>query len=234
MSAESIKMLECFQGEVAKRILQLPKWYSNTAASVALGWNSLHATCTIRKLRFLHRVMVNEESICHRTFAAMVDDVEALSLVKECRELEERYKSSFTSQILKIKEPADGLDVIRKAKEHITREDRALLLNKVSNYPFLHQIAVSIGWKKLWDHALDHGSSVTKGLKNLVRVITYPDHAMSKCPLCDTPKLDQATLAEHFIDEHTKSDTPWNTLFDSLTTMDPSFYNHVLCFLNTF
>ena len=95
-------MLECFQGEVAKQILQLPKWYSNTATIVALSWSSLQATCQIRKLRFLHRVMVNEESICHRTFAAMVDDVKAPSLVKECRELDERYKSSFTSEILKL------------------------------------------------------------------------------------------------------------------------------------
>lgn len=34
----------------------------------------------------------------------MVDDVEALSLVRECRELEERYKSDFTTQILKAAE----------------------------------------------------------------------------------------------------------------------------------
>ena len=79
------------EGEIAKRILQLPKSYSNTAAIVALGWNSLHSVCTIRKLKFLHRVMTNEESICHRAFSAMVDDVETLSLVRECRELEERY-----------------------------------------------------------------------------------------------------------------------------------------------
>ena len=38
MSAESIKMLECFQGEIAKRILQLPKWYSNTTANVVYTW----------------------------------------------------------------------------------------------------------------------------------------------------------------------------------------------------
>jgi hypothetical protein len=83
-------MLKCFQGEIAKRILKLPKWYSNTAAIVALGWNSLHSVCTIRKLKFLQRVMTNEESICYRAFSAMVDNVEALSLVRECRELEER------------------------------------------------------------------------------------------------------------------------------------------------
>ena len=50
---------------------------------------------------------MNEESICYRTYAAVVDEVEALSLVRECRELEERYGSDFTAQIL---ESADHLD----------------------------------------------------------------------------------------------------------------------------
>ena len=76
----------------------------------------------------MHRVMTNEE--CYHAFSAMVDDVEALSLVRECRELEERYKSTFTSQILSAEEPADGLDIIRKAQEYIIK---MLLLAKVSN-----------------------------------------------------------------------------------------------------
>ena len=94
---------------------------------------------------------------------------------------------------------------------------------KVSNYQYLHKIAECVGWKRLWDNALDHSPSVIKSIKNLVRVITYPDHATNKCPLCDIPELSQATLAEHFIIEPTKSDSSWNTLIDSLTTMDPSF-----------
>ena len=98
MSAESIKMLECFQGEVAKLILQLPKWYSNTAAKVTLGWSSLHATCTIIDQEATFSTLSDGERRKHHAFAALVDDVEALSLVKECREPEERYKPSFTSQ----------------------------------------------------------------------------------------------------------------------------------------
>ena len=126
--------------------------------------------------------------------------------------------------------------VVREAQEYIIKEDQTLLLNKVSNYPFLYHIALSVAWKRLWDHALDHGSSVIKSMKSLVRVITYPDHAGSKCPPCDILRLNQITPAEHFIDEHvhTKSDIPWITSIGSLTTMDPSCYNHVLCFLNTF
>ena len=104
-------MLDFFEGEIAKRILKLAKWYFNTAAIEALGWNSLHSVGTIRKLRFLQRVMTNEESVCHHAFSAMIDDVEALSLVRECRELEERYKSNFTS--LSANESAVVLDIIR-------------------------------------------------------------------------------------------------------------------------
>ena len=123
LSPESIRMLECFQGEIAKRILKLPKWYSNSAAIIALGWNSLHSVCTIRKLRFLQRVMTNEESICHHAFSALVDNAEALGLVRECRELEERYKSNFTSEILSANEPADGLNIIRSALKIINKKD---------------------------------------------------------------------------------------------------------------
>ena len=47
---------------------------------------------------FLHRV--KNESICYHTYSAMVDDVETLSLVHECRVLEERYRSDLTARIL--------------------------------------------------------------------------------------------------------------------------------------
>ena len=84
----------------------------------------------------------------------------------------------------------------------------------------------------MWNYALDRGTSVIKGMKNLVRVITYPDYSQNKCPLCDIPDLGHVTLAEHLTIEHTRSDSSWNTLFDSLTTMDTAFSNHVLCFVN--
>ena len=79
-SAESLQRLESFQGEVVKRILKLPCWYSNTAACVALDIKSMHSVCTVRKLRFLHRVTTNKESICYRAFSAMVDNVRCSAL----------------------------------------------------------------------------------------------------------------------------------------------------------
>jgi len=63
----------------------------NTVARVKPGWNSLHSTSTIRKLRFLHQTMTNGGKISViAPSLPLVDDMEALSLVRECRELDER------------------------------------------------------------------------------------------------------------------------------------------------
>ena len=118
----------------------------------------------------------------------------------------------------------------RNAQNIINKKDQSLLLLKASKYQFVHLIAECVGWKKLWDNALDHGPSVIKGMKNLVRVITYPDHPPKKCPLCDTADLDKPTLAEHVITNHTKSDNSWSSLLAALNSMDPTFFSHVLCF----
>ena len=210
----------------------MPKWYSNTAAIIAFGWNTLHSVCTIRKLKFLHRVTTIQESICHRAFSATVDDIESLSLVKECRELEQIYKSNFTSTIL-CAHGEDGLDIFQNAQKSIFKIDQSLLLQKASEYPFLTQIARCTGWKRLWDDALDYGLSVIKGLKNLVQVITYPSHFLTKCPLCDILNLAQLTLTDHIIVSHTNSEKSWYSLLDSCS-MDPNCFNHILCLLHIF
>ena len=178
-SAESLQMLESFQGEVAKRILKLPCWYSNTctAACVALDIKSMHSVCTVWKLRCLHRVTTNEESICYQAFSAMVDNVEVLSLVKECRDLEGRYRSDFTSQILNATNFTASSYALKVVEDHIVKEDKILQLKKTSQFCHLNVIADSVGWRKLWDLALDHGSSGVKSVKNLVRIISYPNHA---------------------------------------------------------
>ena len=98
--------------------------------------------------------MVNEESTCFRTFSAKVDDVEALSLVQECRELMDRYKSNFTSWILNAEEPVHGLQIIKEALDHYIiissiKKDQVLLLAKVSTYQYLNKIAEYVGWKNL-------------------------------------------------------------------------------------
>ena len=148
-------------------------------------------------MRFLHRVTTNEER-------HLLSDV--LSYGQSCGgELEERYKSDFTTQILEAAEHLDSVCVHREAEKYI-KKDQALLLAEASN---IDKIIKEIGWRKLWDQALDYGLPVVKSIKNLL--ITYPDHVTKKYPLCDTKELNLC-LPKHFITEHTKSEGTGNTL----------------------
>ena len=130
-------------------------------------------------------------------------------------------------QILSADDSTESATLIREAGDFITRKDRDLLLIKSSKSPYLCSIAESVGWKKLWDLTLDYGQSVVKGVRNLGRIIAYPDHATSDCPLCDVINLDQLCLPEHIIRKHTNSEAFWEDLLDSLITMDTSFSNHI-------
>jgi len=48
LSEGHLKRLEAFQGEMAKRILKLPKQFSNTAAVTALDWPSVRVGLLVR------------------------------------------------------------------------------------------------------------------------------------------------------------------------------------------
>ena len=224
----SLQKLEKFQGEMAKRIPKLPKWFSNTAAKIALGLSSMHAICTIRKLKFLSRTTAKADGVVSRAFSSLVDDVESLCLVKECRELEEHYKVNYTSKILTT-ELEDRHSAIKEMVQTIHKKDLALQLQSASNLEHLCRIAEAVGWKKLWDHVLDHGEACVTSLKNLVRVMSHPLHASRPCPLCEITELKES-LPVHVINEHINSNKSWDTLFSSFLNLDPSIYSYVLCF----
>ena len=93
---------------------------------------------------------------------------------------------------------------IKDLVQAIRGKDLALQLQTASNAKHLCKIADTVGWKKLWDHALDHGEACITSLRNLVRVVSYPKHAISSCPLCEVSELD-VPLPGHIIEKHTNS-----------------------------
>ena len=87
----------------------------------------------------------------------MGDDVEALCLVKECRELERDFGTKFTEKLLK-----DGGDGVSKQhlKEIIFKIGRESLLAScavMDKSPSVVKIAQEVGWEVVWDTALSRG-----------------------------------------------------------------------------
>ena len=104
LSHSSIQMLDSFLGELSKRLLKLPQWYSNTPATIVAGQRSARALCLTRKLNFLKKISASETSgsLSAQTITSLSDDINSVCLVREYRSLEHHLGVDFTSSILKM------------------------------------------------------------------------------------------------------------------------------------
>ena len=131
VSEKLLRQLESFQGEMGKRILGLPRCTSNTAVGIVLGWPSVHARILVRKLCFLKRLVSGDGSkLGSRMLRSLADDTETVSLVRECRELEEAFGASFTDRIQEARE-GEGPHP-REIKKEIMGRDQAQRMDRCS------------------------------------------------------------------------------------------------------
>ena len=95
------------------------------------------------------------------------------------------------------------------------------------------EVERAVGWPRLWDLALDYGPKCVDGLRNLVRVVAFPPHASSACPLCDKETISRGALLSHVLKIHSRirvgSDELLSLLF-SVTDSNSALFKH-LCSL---
>ena len=104
-----------------------------------------------------------------RVFRAIMDDVDSMCLVRECRELEKRLGVGFTDEILQ----GDGMVGMREVKEAVRKVDWERLVGRCKDKAY--RIAIvreGEGWGKLWDHAMSLWLRHTRGLQNLLRLMS--------------------------------------------------------------
>ena len=83
----------------------------------------------------------SNDSISYSVFSALSDDVESLCLVKECRALESKYYTNFTSKIL-LRDMGSSL---RDMEKTIYVKDHILTL-QVSHFNVLVDVSNTVGW----------------------------------------------------------------------------------------
>ena len=95
----------------------------NTAAVTTLEMESARARVLVRKLGFLKRTVMDDATGVGAAAAmgSLVDDVNSLCLVKECRDLEEGFGTWFTDRILGGE--ADLINM-KEARKVIGQRDR--------------------------------------------------------------------------------------------------------------
>ena len=100
----------------------------------------------MRKLGFLRRLVLGEGSnLGSRMLRSLADDTESVTLVRECRELEEVFGTRFTDMILQAEE---GGPLSRELKKEILKTDQELRLERCKDRaPGVADVARMVEWK---------------------------------------------------------------------------------------
>ena len=153
----------------------------------------------VRKVGFLHHVIVsNPVSLTGRVMLALCDDADSLCLLKEFKELEERFGSTLTDIIL-----SRNLCSIREMKKETLELDKEKrgdrCLEKAS---MIAEVSRRIGWVWLWDAALDLRWKRVKGLQLLNRALCHLGRGNHPYNLCDTSPPLKVSVLEHILVSH--------------------------------
>ena len=194
--------LEAFQGEIGRRILKLSKHHSTLSTRLGLRWPSVTARILISKLSLLVKLREGEDSIGSQIFSSVPQG--SLSLVQECRQLEERLScKGCTNSLL------NSQSSLKEKKKDILRTDWDSCIMKASDHcstTIAAQIARNVSWVKLWDMALDHGPRGTEHLQALYQELTRPQFQKGVCHLCESQF--QGPYFNHFTLSHTRLPDP--------------------------
>ena len=103
----------------------------------------------------------------------------------------------------------------------------------------LLEVERGVGWPKLWDFVLDHGPKCIDGLKYLVRVITFPPHALTACPLSEEEDIPRDSPISHVLNTHSRNMCSSNcnellSLLTSVTDSDSGLFNYLCSLANIF
>ncbi len=203
-----LKSLNCFLGELCKRVLRLPKWYSNTAA---MNCPVAEVRCLSRKLSFLRRVTrPSHDSLSSQTLLSLNSDIESVCLIQEYLELEEQFETKFTG----ANSDQDNIPSAREIKAHVVKLSKVIKIDKLKidkcskreDIRMIADVSKLVPWSVLWDLALNNGPNVVKALRAFIRITVYPSHSNRLCPICDVQNLDGRLLGYVF-DYHMNTDT---------------------------
>ena len=79
-------------------MLRLPKSTANSIPLLAMGLPSVRARILISKLKFLYKIIHGEDNLASQAFRSIsVNDIESMSIIRQCRFLESAYSSNLTS-----------------------------------------------------------------------------------------------------------------------------------------
>ena len=177
LSDSHYSTLESLQAEIGKRILGISKYHSNHGVLIGLHWPSIRARILIRKLNFLAKLLDGCDSLSAQVFRALAcDDVYNVSLVQQCRSLEQLFGTNHLQ--LCLGNPSEARSIVNKAKTDILAKDWELTVHQTNSHPSLAIVSatdeIASSWNAIWDEALEYGICGTKLMQHLFFALSKP------------------------------------------------------------
>ena len=217
-----LSKLVSFQADLGKRMLRLPKSTANSIPLLAMGLPSVRARILISKLKFLYKIVHGEDNLASQAFRSIsVNNIESMSIIRQCRFLESAYSSNLMSTVLNT----DDL-LLASIKKTVLELDRSRILSDAEGHAsqsYMVEVVKAGAWPKFWDNALNCGPEGTKSaliaiLQTLCKTC-YSDQLCS-AQNCSFEIPKGSAPCDHFIQCHTDLNCSANKIVSNIVTQD--------------
>ena len=198
-----IKLLEDFQAEIGKRILNIPKHHSNLIPLVALHWPSMRLRILQQKLSFLWRLLHPKKTTINvKVMLSLRENGVEPILVQQCKFLEQVYGSNSTDTMLQNNTDYDSIS-LQYIKKTLQKADINLTWDRISSRSSLTLLSHDINWMKLWDVAREYGIQGARSITSALKTITIPVFSDEyQCQICDFVFTKGTPPAAHLSETH--------------------------------
>lgn len=222
LDAGCLKALESFQCEIGRRILHLPKLYSNNSVRIGLHWPTMSTRILLRKLAFLAKLLSpTNDSLSGRVFTSLaIDDVYESSVVQQCRMLESCLGTDILASCLS--DPDSAVNIVKSNKSLLLKQDFDNLVSTSitdeGSCSLIARVAKRTSWRRLWDMALDKGVKGTKTLQKLFKELARSKSCFN-CIQCEPEVMFESSCFEHICAQHSDciGELSCNFFLDTLT-----------------
>ena len=199
-----LEKLEKFQGDLGKKILNIPKHHSNLIPLVTLRWPTMRLRILQRKLAFLRRTLYPRKiAIYVSVFESLREKGTEPLLIQQCKFLESVYGTHYTESLLsQSSDNGQCPPSLKDIREALEERNRKHIWEQVSTRNSLASLSPDINWLRLWDNARGYGLPGAKALEAKLRILTTPKFENYSCYICGHKPDSKQSPAVHIASIH--------------------------------
>ena len=138
----------------------------------------------------------------HVFFELASTNVYEISLVQQCRVLEQQIGTGFLQ--LCLQNPTNTSSIVHEAKSEILAKDWNCTIQDSRSHHSLAIVSVSdviaSSWNRIWDEALKYGVRGTRLMQGLFGALARPTFGDKACPHCN--ETISSSYHEHLFTKH--------------------------------